>query len=54
MNHDSLLTRLDTLVKHGVQATTYDIYGSYAHIYRSTHLAQLTYFHFDTEHLPGT
>lgn len=34
-----LLTGLDTLIKHGVQTTMYDIHGSYAKVSHSTHLS---------------
>lgn len=54
VNQESLLTRLDTLVKHGVQATMYDINGSCAQISHSTYLAHLTSLPFATGPLPGT
>lgn len=54
VNQESLLTRLDTLVKHGVQATMYDIKGSCAQISHSTYLAHLTSLHFATGPLHGT
>lgn len=53
VSQESLLTRLDTLVKHGVQATIYDINGSCAQISHSTYLAHLTSLHFATGPLPG-